>query len=114
MTDREIRVGDYVKTKHGVGRVIGGGDIRIGVEVPKICVGIYWKKNVAPVNKRTAFLSRLGALLKEFDADIIASQSDLGEVSLYINVDGDDTVGYCDEDSYFILNADNIMDFEKE
>ncbi len=114
MTDREIKIGDYIKTKHGPAKVELGDDCYIAVSETHVVAATYFKDRIEPITRKEAFLSRLGALLKEFDADIIASQSDLGEVSLYFNIDGDDTVGYCDEDSYFILTADNIMDFEKE
>lgn len=65
---------------------------------------------IEPYDRKTDFLQKLGALLKEFDAEI----GDRGRVRIErVEITfGDDTppIRY----THSTLNTDNIMDFEKE
>ena len=46
-------------------------------------------KDIQPLDRRTAFLRKLGALLKEHDAFLVAHKTDM-PVSLYFNDNEDD------------------------
>lgn len=71
------------------------------------------------LDRRTAFLTRLQSLLKEFDARISADAEgsycgdDIKSVSVIINV-GDECMEYDMTDCDAVITADNIMDFDKE
>ena len=72
---------------------------------------------VEPYDRRTAFLTRLQSLLREFDAKICGGLSDISEKDVvFILIGGNDRVKYLNgsSDTYAHINADNIMDFNKE
>lgn len=74
----------------------------------------YWSVNVIelvePTDRRTVFLRKLGALLKEFDAAIEPEYSSYSEVGIVSIIVGSE----CIVESYDTITADNIMDFDKE
>lgn len=67
---------------------------------------------IQPLDRRTAFLTRLQSLLREFDARI----NDHDGYKLYIDFgihgEGSDRIVYSDTEGE--ITADNIMDFDKE
>lgn len=73
---------------------------------------IFSKGEVTPIDKRAEFLGRLQSLLREFDACVIprCAVSGTYERGLRLMV-GNDEIVYRSRNE---LNADNIMDFEKE
>ncbi len=118
---RDIKVGDWVKTKEGVGRVklcIGG--LMIVGDIPTTITPYYYPNEVKPIDKRTAFLTRLGALLKEFNAflsaDAVGSYcgDDVEKVTLIIGIADECVLNYNIADPNVIITADNIMGFEKD
>ena len=72
---------------------------------------------IQPLDRRTAFLTRLQSLLREFDAKIYGGQSDIyDEDVLYIQI-GNDRIAYRNGQHnvcYPHINADNIIDFNNE
>ena len=69
------------------------------------------------LDAKTAFLTRLQSLLREFDAKICGGLSDISEQDVvFILIGGNDKVKYLngDTDTYAHINADNIMDSDKE
>lgn len=71
------------------------------------------------LDAKTAFLTRLQSLLREFDASISVYAEgsycgdDIKSVSVFITV-GDEYFEYDVTDCDVVINADNIMDFDKE
>ncbi len=66
-----------------------------------------------PYDKRKDFLQKLGALLKEYDAEIETYGCETGGVCLKV---GDSCI-YCRLDEYspfYSITSDNIMNFEKK
>ena len=61
---------------------------------------------------KTAFLTRLGALLKEFDARIYDHDDYRLYIDLVIHGDMSERIVYSDTEGE--IDADNIMDFDKE
>lgn len=119
MTDREIKIGDYIKTKNGVGKakVFAGAFIGVEEEVARR-TKLYSRWEVEPISRKDAFLSRLGALLREFDAEIVAHIGENNKTHqdiplMYMQV-GDDIIHYQRGINLCDITADNIMDFEKE
>ena len=72
---------------------------------------------IQPLDRRTAFLTRLQSLLREFDATICGGLSDThNDDVIYISI-GDDEIAYRNGEmgvSFASITADNIMDFDKE
>ena len=72
-----------------------------------------------PYDRRAAFLTRLQSLLKEFSASISADAEgsycgdDIKSVSVIINIDNE-CLEYDMTDCDAEINADTIMDFDKE
>ena len=80
--------------------------------------GILHHSDLSDYDRRTAFLTRLQSLLKEFDAKIYGGLSDIcsDEEVLYIQI-GLDRIEYRNGQynvCYPHIAADNIMDFDKE
>ena len=72
---------------------------------------------IQPLDRCTAFLTRLQSLLREFDAKVCGGLSDISEKDVvFILIGGNDKVKYLNgtSDTYAHINADNIMDFDKE
>ena len=67
-------------------------------------------KDIEPLDHRTAFLTRLQLLLREFDAAIDQEYSSYSEVGIVSIIIGSE----CVVESYDTITADNIMDFDKE
>lgn len=65
---------------------------------------------IQPLDRRTAFLTRLQSLLREFDAAIEPEYSSYSEVGIVSIIVGSE----CVVESYDTITADNIMDFDKE
>lgn len=66
-------------------------------------------RDIYMAQRRTAFLRKLGALLKEFDAAIEPEYSSYSEVGIVSIIVGSE----CIVESYDTITADNIMDFDK-
>lgn len=107
--------GDYVRENDGtIGRVLD-------VEGESLCVCggehmyIYGAENFTSISAKEAFISRLQSLLREFDAEIRDYEEYMVQVVFskgkggYISWDLTDK-SY--EDA--CVNADNIMDYDKE
>lgn len=72
---------------------------------------------VEPLDRKTAFLRELQALMRKYDAEICGGLSDISEEDVvFILVDNKDKVKYLNgtSDTYAHITADNIMDFDKE
>lgn len=74
---------------------------------------------IAPDDKKREFLERLQALLREFNAEIVASiwQKDAMNTKplMQIDIDGQKPIIYENtlHNGYVFVNANNIMDFDK-
>ena len=73
-------------------------------------------KDIQPLDRRTAFLTRLQSLLREFDASFIAHKTDM-PVSVYFkgNVTPAASIGKeINKGCGVVVKAGYIMDFDKE
>ena len=72
--------------------------------------------NIEPYDRRTAFLTRLQSLLKEHNATIQAYMSgvDTTGLCIYFADENVEEVDYKQNDTICEIDADNIMDFDKE
>lgn len=87
-------------------------DSEVDLETPYIFtdVDINDVEPIQPLDRRTAFLTRLQSLLREFDAEI--GDSGITRIEGVEITFGDNTP--CIRYKHCTLNADNIMDFDKE
>ncbi|MBD5374345.1 MAG: hypothetical protein HDR77_02560 [Bacteroides sp.] len=67
---------------------------------------------IQPLDRRTAFLTRLQSLLREFDARIYDHDDYRLYIDLGIHGEGFERIVYSDTEGE--VDADNIMDFDKE
>lgn len=136
MTENEIKIGDKITTTknydidiNGYSTTIPTGEIGLieDIDDDELYVsfsgyGVFLTlpasdvEPIQPLDRRTAFLTRLQSLLREFDA------------SIGYFIGDDDKYGWCDYPTLKIgdevikypageideINADNIMDFDKE
>ncbi len=108
----------YVKTPNGIAEYMAS-NADGGILVREDChiTVMYPKDEVTPVDKRRAFLSRLGALLREFDVYLIA-HSDLPLSAYFNNAEGYEPFASIGKEQNkgcgFVIEADNVMDFESE
>ncbi|MDE7345313.1 MAG: hypothetical protein K2N48_01070 [Muribaculaceae bacterium] len=65
-------------------------------------------------DRRTAFLTRLQSLLKEHNATIQAYRSGVDTVGLCISFGDKHDIDYQQNDTICDVDADNIMDFDKD
>lgn len=117
MSDREIKVWDRVRHKEfkyeGVVVFKWGTLNKVQLQDGTLtALNSRDLEIVTPIDKRTEFLGRLQSLLKEYDACVIprCAVSGTYERGLRLMV-GNDEIVYRSRNE---LNADNIMDFEKE
>ena len=125
--EHNFKVGDKVRIKDSplvspdyVGRICEIASVTAGAHITfKDCDSI-WNPDVLelvePYDRRTAFLTRLQSLLREFDATIQAYMSVVDTAGLCIYF-ADKDVAEADYDQNNIIceiTADNIMDFNKE
>ena len=130
--EHNIKVGDRVAVKrsytliaNGYENVVPTGEVGIvenvdGEELLVECPAYYCAlalmasdvEPIQPLGRRTAFLTRLQSLLREFDARI----NDHDGYKLYIDFgihgEGSERIVYSDTEGE--ITADNIMDFDKE
>ena len=122
----EFKVGDSIKNCQAglLGIVVGFvGNRHVQIKAPEADIYTTWDiadcEIVKAYDRRMAFLTRLQSLLREFDASISADAEgsycgdDIKSVSVIINV-GDECFEYDVTDCDVVINADNIMDFDKE
>ena len=130
MTKNEFKIGDKVAVKrsctliaNGYENIIPMGEVGIVenvdgeellVDFPgyfcALTLNIADVEPIQPLDRRTAFLTRLQSLLREFDASI-APQFDMWTDMSYVDV----CIGKeCILSTNEHITADNIMDFDKE
>ena len=71
---------------------------------------------IQPLDRRTAFLTRLQSLLREFDASFVAHKTDM-PISVYFegNEAPSASIGKeINKGCGVVVTADNIMDFDKD
>ncbi len=127
---QDIKVGDKVAIKqshhidiNGYLETIAIGEIGEVKDVSDYDVDVYFKEYyttltlpkyqvdpIFPTDRKIAFLQKLSALLKEYDATICGGLSDIhGNDVLCITI-GEEELAYIGGNT----SADTIMDFEKE
>lgn len=128
MTRNEIKIGDKVRIKAHpsvnpdyVGRICEVASVNEGAYITFKDCDSYWHPEVLeliePLDRKAAFLAELQALLRKYDAEICGGLSDISEEDVvFILVDNKDKVKYLNgtSDTYAHINAENIMDFDKE
>ena len=137
MTKNEFNIGDKVAAKEYYDIDINGYSTTIPIGEEGVIEDIYTDEllvsfgnygvslirpisefePIQPLDRRTAFLTRLQSLLREFDAKICGGLSDISKKDVVFILIGDnDRVKYLNgsSDTYAHINADNIMDFDKE
>lgn len=114
MTKNEIKKGDYIRVKgdSSIYEVLANATNVITYKDHVIYASSCKKSNAIKVDSKTAFLTRLGALLKEFDARIYDHDDYRLYIDLGIHREGFERIVYSDTEGE--VNADNIMDFDKE
>lgn len=138
MTKNEFNIGDKVVTKQYYDIDVNGYSTTIPIGEEGVIEDIYADEllvsfgnygislirpisefePIQPLARRTAFLTRLQSLLREFDAFLVAHKTDM-PVSLYFNDNEDDipsaSIGKeINKGCGVVITADNIMDFDKE
>ncbi len=129
MSYRKIKVGDRVRIIKGslvnpdyIGRICtvssitDGGYVKFSdcdsVWTPDVLEFIETEEEVTPIDKRTAFLTRLGALFLSADAVGNYCGDDIESVTLIIGIGDRCLINYNIADPNVIINAGNIMDYE--
>ncbi len=116
--DLAVLTNHYVETPSGIAEYLAEKeDGAVFVREGCFVTAVYPKEKITPIDKRRAFLSRLGALLREFDVYLIA-HSDLPLSAYFNNAEGYEPFASIGKEQNkgcgFVIEADNIMDFEKE
>lgn len=125
MTKNEFKQGDRVRSKVAIFAVPAGrtgvitsilpnGRYKVRLDGEKDWYAWYVSNDlelVEPLDRRTAFLTELQALLRKYDARIYDDECTC-IIDLGIHGDKSERIKYTDSD--WELNADNIMDFDKE
>jgi len=120
----EFKVGDRVRHKASgyVGTIVSGNDAD-GYSVHYPCDDEEYfvhKNEIDFVDSKGAFLQRLQELLREFDAEIVASvwrkDATTTKPLMQIDIEGQKSMIYENtlHNDYVFVNADSIMDFDKE
>lgn len=118
MTKNEIKAGDRVRIEIpgiiDIGVVISkdtyGYNVKCGENYHYGVCGEYLKPT--SLDRKTAFLSELRALLRRYDALIYEHSEYRLYIDLDIHGDGFERIVYSYTEGE--INADNIMDFDKE
>lgn len=116
--EKKFNVGDRVRLKSNgsIVDVVIAKDGWIGYDENRRIAGSCPMEEVEPISPKTAFLTRLQSLLREFDAEIEyhIGSDDKSDYSEYPAITiGRERLTYdnCDGAS---LTSDNIMDYDKE
>ena len=110
--DNGIKKGDYIRVNGGntIYKVLDNINV-IVYEEPVIYGGSCKKSDAVKVDKRTAFLTRLQSLLREFDAEIVFHCDYKQEMLATSIIVGESELR---QNEIYGVTADNIMDFDKE
>ena len=113
--EHNFKVGDYARIKCN-GRICrvdiadeGTGLVGV-IEYPKYA-NTYSVADIESLDRRTAFLTRLQSLLREFDAEIIFHCDYKQEMLATSIIVGESELR---QNEIYGVTADNIMDFDKE
>ncbi len=118
MTDNKYNIGDYVRTENGIAQIVVDANTIVSVDEFNRLIRTHPKDKVKPISRKEAFLTLLKSLLKEFDAYLIAHNTDI-PVSVYFN-DADDDMPFANlgveqnKGCGFVIEADNVIDFERK
>lgn len=120
----EIKVGDYFRKKgeNGIYKAMYVEGDYVSGDTMVSTAKAFPQADVELIDPKTAFLSELKDLLAKYDAEILAVrwQKDANTIKplLQIDLNGhkDKPIVYENmlHEDYTYLNADNVMDFDKE
>lgn len=110
---KKINVGDFVRYKNrdAISKVTIVKDGWVAIDTPIMTAESCPIEEIDPINNKDAFLFEMQALLRKYDASIYVNFDQSDEIYTTTIAFGEDSVKY----SYTHgIDADNIMDYDKE